>query len=483
MAVAALEPTLETGQSIEELPLSAIVPAPDNPRKQLGDVDELAASMVELGMLQPLVVTPRKGKFMVVCGHRRHAAAKVAKLGTAPVIVRELDEPQRIKAMLIENCQRTDLTALEEARAYQQLVELGLGQRQIAGDVGKSQGHISKRLALLELPAIVQAELDSGGITLEDARHFAALNDMPKRAAAALKEGKRWGSRPGDFERVVRNELAEHELAETIGRNRQQLQQDGVKILEYVKDQWSGRRLPSGVAELVGINGYAYGNDQLALNPKTHAKEPCHAAAIRPRDGEIIYLCTKPANHRGETGAKSRTPDEKKAAADERAKERARALKAREKNIDLGRQLAKKFAAPKIDARNMRLLAEILVDRSAFGDRFIEQLALRGLRYTDEASQEVVTRKDGSVSKIVHANHPHDASKLLADRLDAAKTPEEIMGVLLQALIAARYADRNAVPPSQRSGHLAFIDSTYYAEDSGLKKTIETIAGPIGKAR
>src|SRR5579859_4430775 len=102
MAIA-VEPTHETEipasaeQSIEMLALSAIAPAPDNPRKDLGDVDELAASMRELGMLQPLVVTPRGGKFMVVCGHRRLAAAKQAPLERAPGVSSPSPRPTGVR--------------------------------------------------------------------------------------------------------------------------------------------------------------------------------------------------------------------------------------------------------------------------------------------------------------------------------------------------------------------------------------------------
>jgi ParB/RepB/Spo0J family partition protein len=301
MAVA-VKPSLEetpatAEQSIEMLALAAITPAPDNPRKQLGDVDELAASMHELGMLQPLIVTPRQGKFMVVCGHRRLAAANKAKLEHAPAIVRDLTEPQRIKAMLIENCQRTDLAALEEAQAYKQLVELGLSQRQIAADVGKSQGHISKRLMLLEIPKEAASALDSGGITVEDALELAKLRDEPKRQQHAWKQrGQIYGGIPRAVEQELENKLRD----ELIAAEEEKLKKKGLRIVKFTTpaNRWEAPRLPRGLVEIRKGGGY----DVLNIDPATHAKEPCHAVAVRVGranrgQAELICICMDRKRH------------------------------------------------------------------------------------------------------------------------------------------------------------------------------------------
>jgi len=292
-------------QSIEMLQLSAIAPAPDNPRKQLGDVDELAASMAELGMLQPLVVTPRQGKFMVVCGHRRLAAATKAKLAEAPAIVRDLTEPQRIKAMLIENCQRTDLAALEEAQAYAKLVELGLSQRQIAADVGKSQGHISKRLMLLEIPAPAAAALDSGGITVEDALELAKLRDDPKRA---LHAWKRRGQNFRGVQGAVEEELEAKQRDDLIAAEEEKLKKKGLRVVKFTTpaNRWEPPRLPRGLIEIRKGGGY----DALKIDPATHEKEPCHAVAVRvgranAGKAELICVCTDRRRHQ-----KAKTGDE-----------------------------------------------------------------------------------------------------------------------------------------------------------------------------
>jgi ParB family chromosome partitioning protein len=107
----------------------------------------------------------------------------------------EFDDQERLAAMLVENLQRERPAAARGSGAYRRLIdEFGMTQRQLAEKVGRSQGHISKRLALLDLPKSVVQALDSGGITLDDAASSSKLKDMPKRLAAAFsKRGKQWG--------------------------------------------------------------------------------------------------------------------------------------------------------------------------------------------------------------------------------------------------------------------------------------------------
>lgn len=279
-----------TSSTLEQLALSAIAPAPDNPRRNLGDVSELAASMSELGVLQPLVVTPRGGKFLVVCGHRRHAAAKKAKLTTVPAIVRELTEPQRIKAMLIENCQRTDLSPIEEARAYQALVDLGVTQRQLAGDVGKTQSHISKRLALLSLPAKVLTDVDSGGITIGDALELAKLTEYPAALTEALKKMRDWRWPAAT---AVNEQLRDLERLKKVEAEIERVKASGIP---YIKND-GNYSAPKGTM-WVDPNGW----DSLQMKIGAHSKLPCHAATV-DRNGTRCYLCTDPKSHAGDAKA------------------------------------------------------------------------------------------------------------------------------------------------------------------------------------
>jgi ParB family transcriptional regulator, chromosome partitioning protein len=153
-----------------EVPVRLLRPAPDNPRESLLGLDELAASISSVGLLQPLVVTPATdGAFTIVCGARRWAAARRAGLPSLPCLVRELTERERVEMMLVENVQRATLSKLEEARGYARLVGLGYTQRQVAARVGKSAAHVCRRLLLLGLPAEVQLEVESSRLPVDRA--------------------------------------------------------------------------------------------------------------------------------------------------------------------------------------------------------------------------------------------------------------------------------------------------------------------------
>lgn len=156
---------------LQEIPISDIVPAPDNPRDSMGKLDELIASMRAVGVLQPLVLVRQTdvGRYMIVCGERRWAAAFEAGLTMVPCIVRDLTETERVEAMLIENLQRSSLSKMEEARAYSQLLQLGYTQNKIARRVGKSQSYICRRLLLLSLPVEVRAKVESGQLPIDHA--------------------------------------------------------------------------------------------------------------------------------------------------------------------------------------------------------------------------------------------------------------------------------------------------------------------------
>lgn len=147
-----------------EVPVEAVAPNRRNVREDLGDLSELAASVAEVGVLQPLVVRPVTDaeassypagtRYVLVMGHRRLAASLAAGRLRVPVLVRSdaVAAPERERqAMLIENLLRRDLSPVEEARAFQQVLDEGVSQRQLAGQVGVSQAHISRRLGLLRL--------------------------------------------------------------------------------------------------------------------------------------------------------------------------------------------------------------------------------------------------------------------------------------------------------------------------------------------
>jgi ParB/RepB/Spo0J family partition protein len=157
------------------LPLAALQPAEDNPRDDPGDVEGLSASIRALGVLHPLTVTPNgDSSFTVVSGARRLAAATEAGLEEVPCLVRTLGDMERQELMLVENLQRSNLSPLEEARAFQKLLLLGHNQKSLAERLGKSPAHVCRRLRLLTLPPETQELVDRGDVPLDQALGYRA---------------------------------------------------------------------------------------------------------------------------------------------------------------------------------------------------------------------------------------------------------------------------------------------------------------------
>ena len=171
-----------------ELAISLIDPADDNVRQKLKNLDSLAASIRSQGILEPVLVRPRGGRYQLVAGARRLAAASKAGLATVPATVKEMTDQQRRSAMLVENLQREDLTPIEEAEGYAELLQLEpkLSQRALGRQVGVSQARISKRLALLELPEPVRRAVHDGRFPVRSAEELGRLvtHGLPDRAQA-----------------------------------------------------------------------------------------------------------------------------------------------------------------------------------------------------------------------------------------------------------------------------------------------------------
>jgi ParB family transcriptional regulator, chromosome partitioning protein len=169
-------------QTQRKVPIEHIRPNPKNPRKNFSDEElaELANSIRERGIIQPIVVRPAKGQanaFEIIAGERRWRAAQRAKLHEVPIVVLEVTDGEALELAIIENVQRTDLNPLEEALGYQSLVDhYKHSQDDIAGIVGKSRSHVSNTLRLLKLPDSVKAYINAGKIT---AGHARALIGQP----------------------------------------------------------------------------------------------------------------------------------------------------------------------------------------------------------------------------------------------------------------------------------------------------------------
>ena len=204
---------------LEDLPVASIVPNPHQPRVHFDEesLAELAASVREIGVLQPVLVRPgeQAGTYELIAGERRWRAARRAGLAVIPAIVRTTDDLGSVERALVENLHRQDLTALEEASAYQQLVEdFALTHEQVASRVGKSRSAVTNTLRLLSLPPAIQALLADGRLS---AGHAKALLGSPDRAfqeqLARRASAESWSVRM--LEEAVRNRGGAAEPATT----------------------------------------------------------------------------------------------------------------------------------------------------------------------------------------------------------------------------------------------------------------------------
>ncbi len=169
------------GAYFEEIAIAAVTPNPRQPRQVFDDdaLDELAASVREVGLLQPVVVRKvMPGHYELIMGERRWRACQRAGLDRVPAIVREAPDDDLLRDALIENLHREQLNPLEEAAAYQQLLDdFGATHDELAGKIGRSRPHISNTLRLLSLPPAVQKRVAAGVLTAGHARALLGLDD------------------------------------------------------------------------------------------------------------------------------------------------------------------------------------------------------------------------------------------------------------------------------------------------------------------
>jgi ParB family chromosome partitioning protein len=178
-----LSALIATGESVgglkfEELPVSAIRPNSRQPRTSFPEagIRELAASIKEVGILQPLVVRPTPGGFELIAGERRLRAAREAGLERVPVLIRQAGEDESVELALVENLQRENLSPLETAAAYQALMDgFGLTKERLARRLGKSRAAVTNTLRLVHLPERIQALLDDGKLSEGHARALLGL--------------------------------------------------------------------------------------------------------------------------------------------------------------------------------------------------------------------------------------------------------------------------------------------------------------------
>lgn len=226
------------------LPLDALIPNPGNPRRDLGDLTDLIASIEAVGILQPLTVAPfSPGRYVVIDGHRRYAAAQAATLTTVPVNIRAdiTGDAQVLTAALITALHRTDLTPMEEATAYEQLGLIGMDAKAIAKATGRPRKTVEARIALMALPEKVRDGVHAAQISLDEAAAMAEFDDDPAAIKVLMAAA---GGR--DFAFEVSRQRDARERRAKVAAATEALTVRGFRLLtqkEITDQQWWGYRL------------------------------------------------------------------------------------------------------------------------------------------------------------------------------------------------------------------------------------------------
>ncbi|WNM27520.1 ParB/RepB/Spo0J family partition protein [Demequina capsici] len=328
-SVPAAEPSTSTSTAVDaiapashilrDVPLDQIEPHPHNPRKDLGDLTELANSIKAKGILEPVVLVPapadavslvkRSPVYRVIAGHRRTAAAGLADVATVPAIIREdMSETDQLEAMLIENGHRTNLTRFEEGRCMQGLLDLGVTKVHIARRTGHARTTVDNRLALASLPEKAEEYVANRKITLDDAVTLSEIRDSDpdvyEDLAARLDSGTLASWSMSNAVDLVKNRRADEKWIADL---------DAQGIKHAIHGQ---------AGDYTGQTYIA----ALGLTPKQHKDCPgqfiVHSAdstAYQTKERSATHYCTDAATHHPELKTGGKVESEK-----ERAKREAR---------------------------------------------------------------------------------------------------------------------------------------------------------------
>lgn len=229
------------GITIEDLPVEDLHPNPNNPRRQVGDVADLEASIRSQGIKQPLLVTATgetdidgHAQYRVVIGHRRLAAAKQAGLESVPAIIERMDARREREVMLVENSQRSDLTPIEEADGYQGLLDLGVDVKEMAEKTGRSDRFVRRRLRIARIPQETRdMSADFSQLTLDQLDKLAEFESDP--------DMQRELARSTDFEWTYRRLVRERDKTKWCGEADKALAKAGVRVESFPdgKNYWT----------------------------------------------------------------------------------------------------------------------------------------------------------------------------------------------------------------------------------------------------
>lgn len=211
------------------LPVDKLYPHPDNPRKALGDLKELSDSIKANGVMQNLTVVPRAdeyGTYTIIIGHRRHAAAKMAGLSELPCVVVDMDYQEQLATMLLENIQRSDLTAYEQAKGFQMMMDFGDSVSGIVKKTGFSESTVRRRLKMAELDEEVLKKVSGRQISFGDIDKLSEIEDVETRNKVLSEIGT------ANFNAKLKSAIYDQKRAEILKKMREAFEAAGLYAID-----------------------------------------------------------------------------------------------------------------------------------------------------------------------------------------------------------------------------------------------------------
>jgi ParB/RepB/Spo0J family partition protein len=465
-----------------------------NPRTTMDDAQlaEITDSVRRVGIIQPLVVTGSgDGPFRLVAGHRRLAAAHAAELATVPALVYDtLDERTRLQLALIENLQREDINAIDEATGYERAMrDFNLNQKQLAQMLGKSPSHVSERLKLRKLPERCQQFVAAGRLPLTTVKTLTHI----AKTSPAIADGCARLVADGDAEpddlanepHYVVSQLLDVEWDDAPFlhpcrsyhpgpiRFRGAIDEPEIAALSARANALAVTRLALTSEDIDAARAYGcllefegpYAKQQYVTDARftfdrlsqaldaTEAAQAAEIAAQTPPDEDP----TGPGDDQAEDAGgdaleRAKRLEERRLRAEQQQRAKERQTKERRRtqaiaaNRQLGIALAKKLGARDVD-RDVALLLARMVLRASSG------LAARGVRLThaEYHTLEHVRQKNGNTRTRFTVIELHAAEEQVEAWVTRPKQPSEIVGRLLQALVAGTFADQEAIATSNRA--------------------------------
>lgn len=431
---------------LSAIKLADIIIDPEhNPRATIEKLpfEQLVASIKQNGITQPVLVTPaeKAGKFKLIAGERRTKAAKEAGLKEIPALIRESVNGNAAVLALTENLLREDLSPVEEAEAFKALQEQhGWNQKEVAAKLGVSQSRVSERLGLLKLPEASRVLIARGDVKLDHARALRDVAAVSPEFADALAAAV--GDDPSIEHGHVREAIAnctgtavEVNHRVSFDEVEDLLDDDQVSAWKrFWPQNWEGPRLSGDVLDAARQYGclVSVECDNGSFKTVEHILTDAEfvvaqiEAQIEAERNQKQPAADKPAEVKG-------------AERDAREMEIAQRARVHELNIEIGSKLTREFYAPEITTDRMKILARMIIDANDH-----RHLGFASLALIDERAIEVSEK-----GKIKVMKSP-DAKQRLLDHLDGADTPQEVLGVMMVAIVGSQLASGESLPPSGR---------------------------------